>query len=557
MKLRPYQEEFVSKVNHAFDEGHDRVIGVAATGAGKTILASDLMTKEMGNCLFLADAQELVIQNAEKFYSYSGEKCGVEMGAQTAIVGVDRVIVATSQTMFRRLSKYPPDYFNLIIVDECHRNTLGAMAQEVLNHFAGTQVVGCSGEDAPQKPFARILGVTATPFRSDRKKLGDFYETIAVEIGLARLIKEGYLSRITIKGIPMEVDLSGISKKQGDYSASELGEVIEPILREAAKQIRDHAQDRKKIVVFLPLIKTSLRMTRILNEMGIKAVHVSGEDKSAMHEFTHGDARVICNAQLLTTGWDCPHVDCVMVLRPTKSLALYQQMVGRGTRIADGKDDLLLLDPLFMTDDHRLITPARLTARTKEQAEAMMEQIHSEKADSYDLLGLDNDIEEQRAEALRARMKAKAKKKMRVVDAIEFALDCNDKDTAEFEPEFGWEKAPPSEKQLASLEKAGFDIEEITSRGQASKVLDLLFMRRQQNLATPKQLRLLKRFGHPSPSTVSFKDASAFIDKKFGAGGAQTISTSLMIELRRAGLRVNDYKNDAEAKRALDALNIA
>ena len=535
MKLRPYQNDFVDKVTRSFEE-HDRVIGVAATGAGKTILASDLMTREIGNCLFLADAQELVTQNAEKFQMYSGERCGVEMADQSAIVGIDRVIVATSQTLFRRLEKYPEDYFNLVIVDECHRNTLGAMAQEVLGHFG---------------KYAKILGVTATPFRSDRKKLGDFYETIAVEIGLARLIKEGWLSRIVIKSVPMKVDLSQISKRSGDYAANELGEVIEPILKEAGKQIKDHAQDRNKIVIFLPLVKTSLRMTRILNEMGIKAVHVSGEDKSAMRQFTHGDARVICNAQLLTTGWDCPDVDCVMVLRPTKSLALYQQMVGRGTRIADGKDDLLLLDPLFMTDDHRLITPARLTARTREQADAMMEEIHSESGDGRDLLELDQDIEEKRAEALRARMKAKAKKKMRLVDAIEFALDCQDKELAEFTPEFGWEKTPPSEKQIAALERAGFDIEEIDSRGQASKILDLLFTRRQKNLATPKQLRLLKRFGHRSPESVTFSEASAFLDLKLGKGKPQRISTSLMVELRRAGLSPKNFKNDTEARQAL------
>lgn len=538
MKLRPYQNDFVDKVTRSFEE-HDRVIGVAATGAGKTILASDLMTREIGNCLFLADAQELVTQNAEKFQMYSGERCGVEMADQSAIVGIDRVIVATSQTLFRRLEKYPEDYFNLVIVDECHRNTLGAMAQEVLGHFG---------------KYAKILGVTATPFRSDRKKLGDFYETIAVEIGLARLIKEGWLSRIVIKSVPMKVDLSQISKRSGDYAANELGEVIEPILKEAGKQIKDHAQDRNKIVIFLPLVKTSLRMTRILNEMGIKAVHVSGEDKSAMRQFTHGDARVICNAQLLTTGWDCPDVDCVMVLRPTKSLALYQQMVGRGTRIADGKDDLLLLDPLFMTDDHRLITPARLTARTREQADAMMEEIHSESGDGRDLLELDQDIEEKRAEALRARMKAKAKKKMRLVDAIEFALDCQDKELADFTPEFGWEKTPPSEKQLAALERAGFDIEEIDSRGQASKILDLLFTRRQKNLATPKQLRLLKRFGHQSPESVTFSEASAFLDLKLGKGKPQRISTSLMVELRRAGLSPKNFRNDTEARQALSTL---
>lgn len=548
MKLRPYQEEFVRKVEEAF-QSVDKCMGVAATGAGKTILASELMSKhrEPGHCLFLADAQELVHQNTDKFQKFTGEKAGVEMGEQHAVVGRHRVTIATSQSMFRRLDKYPEDFFNRIIVDECHANTLGEMSMKVLSHF---------------HDYAKVLGVTATPFRSDRKNLGDYYESIAVEIGLDRLIREGFLSRIMIKSIPMPVDLSKIGTAGGDYKTSDLGEVIEPILKEAAKQLIEHSADRKKIVIFLPLIKTSIRMTRILNEMGVKAVHVSGEDKEAMREFTHGDARVICNAQLLTTGWDCPAVDCVLVLRPTKSLALYQQCIGRGTRIAEGKDKLLLLDPLYLSDDHRLITPARLVARDEEQAKAMRE--HIEEEGGGDLLEMEEDVEQKRAEALRAIMEKKAKRQARVVDAMEFALNCGDMETAEFQPEFGWESAPPSPKQIAALENAGFDTDEIDSRGKASKVLDLLFLRRQKGLATPKQLRLLKRHGHPSPSTATFEEASQWIDQKMahfksGRGGSQpgadnTLPTSLLIRLRKAGLRPKDYKSVTEANSALSQL---
>lgn len=541
MKPRPYQLEIRDAVSHSFAEGHKRIMVESATGSGKTIIASMIMHEEAGNCLFLADATDLVNQNATKFTEYSGERCGVDMASQHAIPGRDRVVVATTQSIVNRLDKYPEDYFNLIIVDECHRGTLGEQAQSVFKHFS----------------YAKVIGVTATPFRSDRKSLGDFYETIAVQVGLQRLIQEGWLSPIQIKAVPMKVDLTQIAKRGGDYSSEELGDVIEPILELAAEQIRDHAQGRKKIVIFLPLIKTSIRMARILNEMGIKAVHVSGEDRSDMAKFTHGDARVICNAQLLSTGWDYPPVDCVMVLRPTKSLSLYCQFVGRGTRIHPGKENLLLLDPLYMSDDHKLINPARLTARTEAQADAMMAEIQSDVGgEGRDLLGLDQDIEEQRAEALRTRMKQKERKAMRLVDAVEFAVHCDELDTAEFEPEFGWECNSPTEKQIETLEKAGIETAEVTTRGQAGKLLDLLFVRRKQGLATPKQLRLLRRFNHPDPAKATFAEASVFLDTKFNKNGktasAQVLPTSLMIQLRERGLKPSAYASVKEANKALD-----
>lgn len=536
--LRPYQIEFIEAVEHAFSEGHKRIMGVAATGAGKTILAAELMRREPGNCLFLADAKELVNQNAEKFASHTGERAGVEMGAQWARVGVDRVVVATTQSIHRRLDRYEPDHFNLIVVDECHRNALGDAPQKIFSHFS----------------YARILGVTATPFRSDRKQLGDFFEKIAIEIGLDRLIREGYLSRIQIKSIPMSVDLRSVRMSGGDYSTTDLGEVIEPILREAAEQLVAHAQDRRKIVVFLPLVKTSIRMTRILNEMGVRAVHASGDEREDIQEFVKGDARVICNAQLLTTGWDCPEVDCILVLRPTKSLALFSQMVGRGTRTSPGKRDLLVLDPLFLTDDHRLINPARLVARDEEQAKAMMEKIVSE--GGGDLLDVERNVEEMRIAALEKRIHEKRKRKARTVDAIEFALSCGDIETAEFTAEFGWESSAPSEKQIAALQKAGFDTEDVKTRGQASKLLDLLFLRRQRGLASPKQLKLLKQLGHPAPASVSFSDASAWIDSRI-QGRPKTLPVPLMIRLRAAGLSPSSFASESDANAALEKIGAA
>jgi superfamily II DNA or RNA helicase len=495
MQLRDYQQEFCDSVVSDLHT-HKRVMGVAATGAGKTIMASELMRIARGNTLFLADAQQLVWQNADKFRQYTGFDVQVEQAENHAHPGA-KTVVGTTQSMARRLDKWPRDYFSLIIMDECHRNCLGDQAKKVLGHFAG----------------AKELGLTATPFRTDRKKLGDHYEKISYQIGLPRLIKEGHLSPITIKSVPIGVDLSKIRIKGGDYRTDDLDKALSPYLLHAADLLAKYASDRKT-VAFLPLIHTSKMFRDACQEVGLKAVHVDGTDKSALKEFTHGDAQVICNASLLTTGWDFPPLDCVFILRPTKSLALYQQQVGRGTRIHPGKENLLLLDPLYLTDRHKLITPARLVATTKEEVEYINGE--GQMGEEMDILELKEAAEDERLAKLEEELALQRRKQARTVDAVEFCLGLNERELATYEPEMAWEMEPPSQKQLETLYKFGLDDIGITNRGHVSKVLDLLFARKAEGLATPKQVRLLKRFQYPDPGMASFQEASAFISKRLG-----------------------------------------
>jgi superfamily II DNA or RNA helicase len=498
--LRPYQEEFLLAVRRDF-QSHNRLLGVAATGAGKTILASELMRGWDGKCLFLADAQELVHQNADKFHKYTGEFAAVEMAEQSARPG-ERVVIATTQSICRRLEKWPENYFDLVIVDEAHRNTLGAMAAKVLIHFGG----------------AKILGVTATPFRSDRRQLGSFYEKIAVEIGLARLIKEGWLARIVIKSVPLPVDLSSVRTTAGDYNDGDLGDAIAPHLREAAKLLRQHAAGRKT-VAFLPLIATSEAFVAACREEGLRAIHVDGNNRDGLRAYERGEYDIISNASLLSTGWDHPATDCVFILRPTKSLSLFQQMVGRGTRMAEGKENLLLLDPLFLTDDHSLIKPARLIAHSDEDAAALTDKLAAGSGEEVDLLDVEEDVVEERESRLAEVLKKRARRKPRTIDAVEFCLSLHAVEVADYVPELSWEGKAPSERQIQALEKAGFDTDCITCRGHASRVLDLLFTRREHGLATPRQLNFLRSHGHPKPDLATFEEAQAWIGETLGRAG--------------------------------------
>lgn len=498
MSIRPYQSEFIDSTFEALME-FDRVLGVAPTGSGKTVMAGELIRRAACRCLFLADAKELVHQAADKLGKWSGLIADVEMGDSHAQPG-SPLVVATTQSIARRLEKYPKDAFGMIVVDEAHRNTLGAQASLVLEYFAGAQVVG----------------ITATPFRSDKRKLGSFYQKIAIDIPLVRLIREGWLSKIVIKSVPSGIDLSGVRTVAGDFNEADLGAVVTPHLDALARILKENAAGRR-VVAFLPLIETSRQFVACCNQYGFKAVHVDGVDRSNLKKFVTGEADVICNASLLSTGWDEPSVDCVYILRPTKSFVLYSQMVGRGTRIHPGKADLLVLDPLFLSDTMGLIRPARLVAKDDEQARRMDAALSTGR--QMDLLDAQEEavtgIESDRHASLIARLKECAKRKARTVDAVDFACALGDTDLAEYEPQTDAEAAAVTSGQASALERAGFVVAELKGRGHATEILDRVFTRRTAGLATPKQLKWLIKYKHPSPQTATFGEATAFLDLKW------------------------------------------
>ena len=409
------------------------------------------------------------------------------------------------QSIARRIGKWPRDYFRLVIVDEAHRNTLGQQAAAVLGHFSDAQVIG----------------LTATPYRSDKQQLGSYYQHIACEIGLVRLIKEGWLSRIKVKCVPCQVDLRGVRTTAGDFRDDDLGERLNPHLDALAKILQEHAAGRRT-VVFTPLIETAKAFAEACTKLGMRATYASGKEREGVDAFARREFDVIANSALLTTGWDQPDVDCVYILRPTKSHALYSQMVGRGTRCHPGKQDLLLLDPLFLAEDMSLIRPARLIAHTAEEAASVEKRIED---GATDLLEAEERAKVDREESMRQRAEEMAKKKRKEFDAVEFALAIADEEIATYEPETDHDKKPATDKQLAMLANMGFAVEQITCRGYATKLIDVLFRRRDEKKATPKQLKWLIKFRYPNPREATFEEASQFLDRKFG-GKKQTPTTT-------------------------------
>lgn len=505
-ELRPYQRAACEAVQAVWASGTRRTLIVMPTGCGKTIVFASIIEDlvRMGKrVLILAHRGELLDQAADKISRSTGMGCSVEKGESSCLNEFYRVVVGSVQSLMRpkRLAKFPKDYFDAIVVDEAH-HVIADSYQRVLAHF----------EDAC------VLGVTATPDRGDMKNLGAYFDSLAYEYSLPLAIKEGFLCPIKAQTIPLKIDLGGVGVQAGDYKVGEIATALDPYLAQIADEMAKHCRNRKSLI-FLPLIATSQKMCSFLKERGFRAAEVNGEspDRAAiLRDFAENRVDVLCNSMLLTEGYDCPDIDCVVCLRPTKVRSLYCQCVGRGTRIHPGKEYLLLLDFLWMTEKHDLCRPAHLIAESDEVAEKMTENI-AEAGGPVDIEEAEEQAESdcvaEREEALAKRLSEMRTRKGKLVDPIQFEMSIQAEDLAGYVPAFGWEMAPPSDVQCKALEKAGVEPSLIENAGKASKILDKLNKRRDAGLTTPKQIRFLEGRGFQHVGTWEFDAARKLIDR--------------------------------------------
>lgn len=505
--LRPYQEEARTKIKDEWDKGNKKTLLVLPTGCGKTIvfamIAAD-MVKKGKRVLILAHRAELLEQAADKIRKSTGLICSVEKAEESCIGSWFMITVGSVQTLQKdkRLARFSNEHFNVIIVDEAH-HCISDSYQRVLNYFN----------------TANVLGVTATPDRGDMRNLGQYFESLAFEYTLPKAIKEGYLSPIKALTIPLKLDLSGVAMQSGDFKVGDLGTALDPYLEQIAKEMSNYCKGRKT-VVFLPLVKTSQKFTGILNQIGFNAAEVNGnsDDRAEiLKDFDENKYNVICNSMLLTEGWDCPSVDCVIILRPTKVRSLYSQMVGRGTRLYPGKENLLLLDFLWHTERHELCHPAHLICENEEVAEVVTQKLEENPGVAVDLEAIEKeaaqDVVAQREEALAKALEEMKRKKKKLVDPLQFEMSIQAEDLSGYVPAFGWEMEPASKEQVKALEKFGIFPDEIECAGKASLILDKLNKRREAGLTTPKQIRFLEQKGFRHVGTWEFEQAKNLIDR--------------------------------------------
>lgn len=507
MQLRPYQNEALQAILNEWNKGQRRTLLVLPTGCGKTIVFAKLTeecVKTGKRVLILAHRGELLDQAADKLYRTTGIKSSLEKAESSCLDSWYRVTVGSVQTLMRekRLSQFDPEYFDTIIVDEAH-HCISDSYQKILQYFDSSDV----------------LGVTATPDRGDMKNLGTFFDSLAYEYTLPKAIKEGYLSPIKAITIPLKLDLTGVSTRAGDFKASDIDTALDPYLYQIADEMKQYCKDRKT-VVFLPLVKTSQKFRDILNQKGFRAAEVNGSNKDRaeiLEAFDKGEYNVLCNSMLLTEGWDCPSVDCVIVLRPTKVRGLYCQMVGRGTRLCEGKKDLLLLDFLWHTERHELCRPAHLICENDEVAKKMTENLSEQAGAAVDIEEAEQkaseDVVAQREEALAKTLSEMKRRKRKLVDPLQYEMSIQAEDLSGYVPAFGWEMSPPSDKQVKALEKFGIYPDEIDNAGKAAKILDRLEKRKSAGLTTPKQIRFLEQRGFQHVGTWEFEKANKLINR--------------------------------------------
>lgn len=496
MELRPYQREAVEAVENGWNE-YGKLLLVLPTGTGKTIVFSTIAKdeSERGRVLILAHRDELISQAQDKYRMLTGDNTAKEKAGDSCLGSSLPVVVGSVQTLQsqRRLDKFPRDYFNTIIIDEAH-HSVSKSYQNVINHFDG----------------AKLLGVTATPDRGDKKKLSDIFDKNAYTYSLKQAINDGYLCPIHALTVPLKIDLSNVKVRVGDFEVNSVAETLRPLLPQIAEEIIDKARNRKT-VVFLPLISIAQELAGMIP--GAREVNGQSKDRAETLEWFDkaGPGSVLCNAMLLTEGWDCPSCDCVVVLRPTKIRALYTQMVGRGTRLSPGKKDLLLLDFLWMTEKHNLCEPADLATDNEEDAKFIKSA--SEEGE-IDLFGAESDAVESRRNSLAKKLKDNIGKESQLIDPINWAVDrdCM-REIADYQPIFKWEFKPITEKQMAWLKKHKFNPQGMT-RGSVSALINA-FMKKEP-IARWQRGRLHYQMGWDWNDTagLSYEEANKIIFAK-------------------------------------------
>lgn len=505
MALRPYQLNAVKAVHKEWDSGNKNTLVVMPTGTGKTIVFSQIVKDQVAKgekVLILAHREELLKQAADKLKASSGMESALEKAANTSIGSGLDVVVGSVQTLRQksRLEKFSKDYFGTIIIDEAHHSAADSY-KNILEYFNQ----------------AKVLGVTATPDRADMKSLSDVFDSLAFEYKLPEAINDGYLCKIRTKTIPLKVDISKVHTLAGDFNPNELGQALDLYLEAIADSIVKECKGRKT-VIFTPLVRISQRLNGLLKNRGIDTIEVNGSSKDRekiLKDFENGKYDAMTNAMLLTEGWDCPSVDCIICLRPTKSRSLYAQIVGRGTRLCKGKDNLLILDYLWLSGKHSLCHPSDIFCEDAEVAARTTKKLADYAAtdcggldgpDGTDLIQaiqeaqeeMENEkrqmmrrIEEQE-EAVRKRLAEQRQKRKGLVDPFQYMFSIESTAIRDYKPTFGWETKAPSKKAKDAIEGYGVDASNIESAGLASLILKELMKRWDSGMATPKQIRFLE-----------------------------------------------------------------
>ncbi len=572
MQLRPYQEEAVQSIMQRLED-QKSTLCVMATGLGKTVVLSEVVRRTPGRSILFTHREELLWQGKNKLQAMMPhEDIDVEMAqfkANLTMGSMPKCVVASVQSLHaKRLAKYKPSMFDLLIFDEAHhlraKNT--TIYGRILEHFK-------------QNPLIRMLGVTATPDRHDGKSLGTMFESVAYDYSLPDAIRDGYLVPVSQNLVTItSLDLTTVGTYMGDLAAGSLDEVMstERNLLGVAYPTLELAGDRKTLI-FTAGVHQAHRLADIINrERPDSARAIDGNmngnyRRMVIQAYAENQFQFLINCNIATEGFDAPDVACIVMARPTKSRPLYSQMLGRGTRVLpqtiEGMDDagdrfqletpeerraaikgsakseLLVIDFTGNSGKHRLIHPADILGGKDEHNDDELNDLINEKVaaatNAKQALDVAQAVDEAREELKARKHLAELAEAERVAKLREVVRAKVSYSLRALSPQdvFNLPEPPsgnigmnfakrPTEAQIKQLREQGVDIQsdqgdwwlgapkrkaewKRLTQGAAGKLLSTLRERRKQDKCSYKQAMLLARYGEDPH--CSFKEAKDII----------------------------------------------
>jgi superfamily II DNA or RNA helicase len=538
MNLRNYQKDASDSVYREWQENNSTLV-VLPTGLGKTVVFSDIIRRAFPRrAIVLAHREELIWQARDKIKKVTGLTCEVEMGdyqaCENGMFGKAQVVVSTIQTQCAggdgggRMGKFDPMEFGVLVIDEAH-HACSPSYRRVIDYYRSN-------------PNLKVLGVTATPDRSDEEALGQVFQTVACDYEIVDAINDGWLVPIEQQMVNVAgLDFSQVRTTAGDLNGADLAAVLE-----AEKNMHEMAGPSidiigsKRALVFTASVKQAETLAEIFNRhrSGMASWVCGKTDKEdrrrLLKDFSEGKIQVICNCGVLTEGFDDPGVEVVIMGRPTKSRSLYAQMVGRATRplpgvvdgpetpdertaaiASSGKPSCLVVDFSGNSGKHKLMTSADILGgnvsdeviqRAVNNAKKAGKPVRMDEAMLEEEQKLKEEIETKRRaeEARKARLIAKAKYTTQTVSPF---------DVFQVQPvaERGWDKGHTlSEKQRSLLLKQGINPDGMPF-GQARQLLNEIFRRWDGKLCSYKQAAWLSKHGYDAKNTT-IEQASKIMD---------------------------------------------
>lgn len=533
MIARDYQTKAIESTLDIFENKQSALI-VMATGLGKTFVFTNIINhfSELGRTMIIGHREELITQAADHVVRITGETADVEMADQYATlhdIFKSKVVVSTVQTQIAgrdggRMTRFEPKEFVLLIIDEAHHATAKSY-RKLIEHYRQNETI-------------KILGVTATPDRTDEEALGQIFDEVAYEYDIRNGIDDGWLVPINQQMISIDgLDYSKIRTTAGDLNGKDLAEVLEfeSNLHAIASPTIELTGD-KKTLVFAASVAQAERLTEIINRHKYNSARfVCGKTpkeirRGMLKDYAAGCFQYLVNVGVATEGFDMPDINCIIMARPTKSRCLYTQMSGRGCRPLPGlvdngdnaerrkiliaesaKPNIEIIDFVGNCGRHKLITTADILGGNYTDDIIEQAKKNAKKKGSVDMISELAIAEKQINEKYRKEEEAAIRGKI-MLRATYSTAKVNPFDVLDLTPwrERAWHKGrQPTVKQKSFLERTGVDTSGL-SFTHASQIIDKVIKRRKTGACTYRQANLLRRFKY-NPDDITFERASELI----------------------------------------------